>query len=59
MNNLNPALAWRDVLGSRGCARAHRHNLTQNTNVRGQWVVNEHLGQFARAVAFLVAAAAL
>ena len=51
MDNLNLAFTWRQ-LGEKGLSvSAIVTNVTQNSNMQGQWGVYETLGQYARAVA--------
>jgi hypothetical protein len=52
MDNLNLALTWRPTLSDKGLsASAIVTNVTQSSNMQGQWGVYETLGQYARAVA--------
>jgi|GEM_PF-1991282 len=52
MENVNLTLNWREVLGISGLGLAAMvTNLTQNTNLQGQWGVYETLGQYGRGVA--------
>jgi iron complex outermembrane receptor protein len=52
MENANLSVNWREVLGWKELSLvATVTNLTQNTNMQGQWGVYETLGQYARAVA--------
>ena len=52
MENLNLALNWRRTYSDKGLSvSALVTNVTQNSNMQGQWGVYETLGQYARAVA--------
>jgi hypothetical protein len=52
MDNLNLAFNWHRQLSGKGLSvSAVVTNVTQNSDMQGQWGVYETLGQYARAVA--------